>query len=143
MRVAGPKAADEVEPAFPGHHMLLQVQPIIGTRDLPGAIDFYTRQLGFDLVFQDSVETPNYVGFRRDNVELHMQFQYEHEMQRTRLRFLIEDPDSLFKQLRERGVECSPAGIHDTAWGTREFALFDPDRNALTFYRHLLHSEKD
>jgi hypothetical protein len=54
-----------------------------------------------------------------------------------RLRFLVEDPDVLFTEYRQRGVECSPIGIRDTPWGTREFALYDLDRNALTFYRHL------
>ena len=122
--------------------MLLEVQPILGTRDLPRAIDFYTRNLEFQLAFQDNSENPNYVGFRRDKVELHMQFQFEHEMNRSRLRFLIEDPDALFEQFCIRGVECSPAGIQSTAWGTREFSLFDLDRNALTFYRHLMLVEK-
>ena len=28
-------------------------------------------------------------------------------------------------------------GIRDTPWGTREFALYDMDRNSLTFYRDL------
>lgn len=28
-------------------------------------------------------------------------------------------------------------------WGTREFALYDLDRNALTFYRHLIGVEKE
>ena len=44
--------------------------------------------------------------------------------------------------MRTRGVECSPSGMRDTPWGTREFALYDLDRNALTFYRHLTSVEK-
>jgi hypothetical protein len=52
-----------------------------------------------------------------------------------RLRFLVEDPDLLFNEYRQRGVQCTPNSVRDTAWGTREFALYDLDRNALTFYR--------
>ena len=122
--------------------MFKQTHPIIGTRDIQRAIEFYTRQLGFDLAFRDSVDAPNYVGFRRDAVELHMQFQYEHEMGTIRLRLMVEDADALFDEYRQRGVECSASGIRDTPWGTREFALYDPDRNALTFYRHLTSAEK-
>jgi len=122
--------------------MFKQTHPIIGTRDIQRAIEFYTRQLGFDLAFRDSVDAPNYVGFRRDAVELHMQFQYEHEMSTIRLRLMVEDADALFDEYRQRGVECSASGIRDTHWGTREFALYDPDRNALTFYRHLTSAEK-
>jgi catechol 2,3-dioxygenase-like lactoylglutathione lyase family enzyme len=120
-----------------------QTHPIIGTRDMRRAIAFYTEKLGFKLAFgadgvaEFDAEHPNYVGYRRDGVALHMQFQYEHEMGTIRLRFLVEDPDALYAEYRERGVECSRSGVQDTSWGTREFALYDPDRNSLTFYRSL------
>jgi catechol 2,3-dioxygenase-like lactoylglutathione lyase family enzyme len=125
--------------------MFKETYPILGTRDVRRAIDFYTRQLGFKLAFGDegtpTAETPNYVGFRRDAVVLHMQFQYEHEMGTIRLRFLVEDPDALFREYRQRSVECHE--VSDTSWGTREFALYDPDRNALTFCRPLTSAEKE
>ena len=121
--------------------MFEKTHPILGTRDIRRAIAFYTEKLGFTLAFGDTGdpagEPPNYVGFRRDAVELHMQFQFEHEMGTIRLRFLVKDPDALFAELRARGVECTPNAVRDTPWGTRELALYDPDRNALTFYRQL------
>jgi catechol 2,3-dioxygenase-like lactoylglutathione lyase family enzyme len=122
--------------------MFKETHPIIGTRDIQRAIEFYTRQLGFKLAFIDNADSPNYLGFRRDAVVLHMQFQYEHEMGTIRLRFLVADPDALFTEYRQCGVECTPNGIRDTPWGTREFALYDPDRNAFTFYRQLTSEEK-
>ena len=51
------------------------------------------------------------------------------------------DPDALFNEYRQRGVECHE--VSDTPWGTREFALYDPDRNALTFCRDLTSAEKE
>ena len=45
--------------------------------------------------------------------------------------------------VRQRGVERNPNSVHDTSWGTREFALYDLDRNALTFYRDLTSAEKE
>ncbi len=116
---------------------LVQVQPILGTRDLAAAVQFYTERLGFTLSFGDPTVEVGYVGLRRDKVELHLQFQYEHEMSTTRLRIVVDDPDSLFAEYRDKGVfhvETRPA---DTAWGTREFAFYDLDRNGLTFYRDL------
>ena len=121
--------------------MFKETHPILGTRDVRRAIKFYTRQLGFKLAFEDNVNAPNYVGFRRDAVELHMQFQFEHEMGTIRLRLLVTDPDALFREYRERGVECTPNALCDTPWGTREFALYDLDRNALTFYRQITYRE--
>ena len=122
--------------------MFKETHPIIGTRDIRRAIEFYTQRLGFKFTFGDGADPPNYVGFRRDAVELHMQYQFEDEMETIRLRFLVEDPSALFNEYRKRGVECTPDGIRDTQWGTREFALYDLDRNALTFYRPLTSMEK-
>src|SRR5215467_11530230 len=93
--------------------MFNDTHPILGTQDMQRAIEFYTQQLGFKLVFGDNAEPPNYVGFRRDAVELHMQFQFEHEMGSIRLRFLVEDPDALFDEYRQRGVECAPNKVQD------------------------------
>ncbi len=123
--------------------MFKMTHPILGTRDINLAIEFYTQRLGFQLAFVDKTDLPNYVGFRRDAVELHMQFQFEHEMVTIRLRFLVEDPDALFNEYEQSGVECSATGIRDTPWGTREFALYDLDRNALTFYNHLTSAKNE
>jgi catechol 2,3-dioxygenase-like lactoylglutathione lyase family enzyme len=122
--------------------MFKETHPIIGTRDIQRAIEFYTRRLGFQLAFKDKAEQTNYVEFRRDAVELHMQFQFEHEMGTIRLWFLVENQDSLFDEYRQRDVECTASGVHDTPWATREFALYDLDRNALTFYRDLRPAER-
>ena len=118
--------------------MFQETNPILGTRDIQRAIAFYTQKLGFKLAFADDGEPPNYVGLKRDAVMLHMQFQFEHEMSTIRLRFLVEDADALFREYSLGGVECSPTGVRDTPWGTREFALYDLDRNSLTFYRRLV-----
>ena len=120
-----------------------KTHPILGTRDIKRAIEFYTQRLGFQLAFGDKTDPPNYVGFRRDAVELHMQFQFEHEMGTIRLRFLVEDPDALFNEYRERGVECGAGGVRNTPWGSREFGLNDKDRNSLAFYRDLTSAEME
>src|SRR5712675_13123 len=82
--------------------MFKETHPILGTRDTKRAIDYYLHRLGFTLAFGDNAEPPNYVGFRRDAVELHMQFQFEHEMGTIRLRFLVRDLDVLFDEYRQR-----------------------------------------
>jgi hypothetical protein len=68
---------------------------------------------------------------------VHMQFQYEHEMSTTRLRFLIEDPDALFEEYESQNVFHDRTHLASTPWGTREFAFYDLDGNGLTFYRDI------
>jgi catechol 2,3-dioxygenase-like lactoylglutathione lyase family enzyme len=114
-----------------------QIQPILGTRDLAKAVRFYVDRLGFTLAFGDPTIPVNYVGLRRDKVEFHMQFQYEHEMGATRVRFLVDDPDALYEEYQDKSVFYEGTRLVDTPWGTREFALYDLDRNALTFYANL------
>jgi catechol 2,3-dioxygenase-like lactoylglutathione lyase family enzyme len=131
-----------------------QVHPIVGTRDLDRAIAFYVERLGFELAFDDDKRPRNYVGLRRDGVVLHFQFQYEHEMGTVRLRFRVRDPDALLAEYESRQAfalaaestsaqNTSPARveltepIRDTPWGSREFGFYDPDGNALFFYRPL------
>jgi catechol 2,3-dioxygenase-like lactoylglutathione lyase family enzyme len=118
--------------------MFQQVHPILGTRDFAKGVAFYTERLGFKLLFSHD---NNYAGFRRDHVELHMQFQYEHEMQTTRLRFVVDDPDALFAEFEPLGLFHERTRLANTPWGTREFAFYDPDGNGLTFYRDLTKAE--
>jgi catechol 2,3-dioxygenase-like lactoylglutathione lyase family enzyme len=112
----------------------LSLHPILGTRDIERGIAFYTKELGFALAFRDGGTPTNYAGLKRDGIVLHMQFQYEHEMGTIRLRFRVSDPDALLAEFKGRKVAIQTE-IRDTTWGTREFALYDPDRNALTFFR--------
>ena len=65
--------------------MFKETHPILGKREIQQAIAFYTQQLGFKLAFRDKEEPPNYVGFRRDAVMLHMQFQFDYQMGPVRL----------------------------------------------------------
>jgi len=118
--------------------MFKAVHPILGTRNLERALVFYIEQLGFELAFRDPGAPENYAGVRRDQVELHLQWQDEQEMSPTRLRFVIDDPDRLHAEYRALRIQTA---LHSTPWGTREFALYDPDRNALTFYRDLTPEE--
>ena len=114
-----------------------QVQPILGTRDVAKAVRFYVDRLGFTLAFGVPTNEGNYVGLRRGDVELHMQFQYPHEMGTIRLRIVVDDPDALYEEYKANDVFYEGTRLADTPWGTREFAVYDLDRNALTFYRDL------
>jgi catechol 2,3-dioxygenase-like lactoylglutathione lyase family enzyme len=88
--------------------MFKETHPILGARDIQRAVELYTQQLGFRLAFGDKADPPNYVGVCRDAVVLHMQFQFEYGWARSVWRFLVEAPDALFHEDRQRGVECTP-----------------------------------
>ena len=115
------------------------VQPVLMSRNIGASIRFYVDRLGFTLLFQDAPVDPKYVGVKRDGVELHLQWhdagEWDHPNDRPTYRFAVEDVDGLFEEFCARGIDDQSTKPGDTAWGTYEFHVRDPDRNGLQFYR--------
>jgi catechol 2,3-dioxygenase-like lactoylglutathione lyase family enzyme len=125
-----------------GRAQLDDVIPVLPARDVTEAVRFYVDRLGFELVFQDSEERPQYAGLRRGAVELHLQFQFESDFEagsagQCMLRLVVDNPDLLFAEYKEKGVFHEGTQLGDTSWGTREFAFWDLNHNGLTFMRDL------
>jgi len=120
--------------------MFREVHPVLPSKDVSAAVEFYVDRLGFTLQFQDSPSEPRYAGVRRDAVEIHLQWHDPAEwsaVERPMLRFVVADVEALFDEYGDRDVFHGRTAIRDTAWGTREFAFYDRDGNGLTFYRDL------
>ena len=127
---------------MPTPAQILRAFPVLPARDVSEAVRFDVERLGFELAFQDAPERPQYAGVRRGAVMLHLQFQFEKDFQagtagQCMLRLLVDDPDALFEEYRDKGVFHDWTRLTDTEWGTREFAFFDLNRNGLTFLRDL------
>jgi catechol 2,3-dioxygenase-like lactoylglutathione lyase family enzyme len=119
--------------------MLKQVQPVLPCKSVSETIQFYVEKLGFTLAFADG-EEPSYAGVRRDDVEVHLQRHDASEwgrVERPHLRFLVTDIDVLYSEFKEKRVLGNAAALGETPWGTREFGVFDPNKNGLTFYTNL------
>ena len=117
-----------------------EVIPILPVPDVEAAVRFDTERLGFRLSFRDRSDPNNYVGVRRDGVELHLQRHDEEDIPEKgtlMLRFIVDDPDSLFAESRQQGVFHEGTELGDKPWGTREFAFYDLNGHGLTFYRDL------
>lgn len=118
----------------------LQVQPVLPVRDVGAALAYYTAKLGFEGVFVDQPDDPRYAGLRRGGSEIHVQWHDAAEwfrIERSSLRFLVQDVDALIAELIERRALPADTAARETAWGTREFDIYDPDGNALHFYEDL------
>ena len=115
------------------------VHPVLMSRNITASIQFYER-LGFTEVFRDRPDDPRYAGLRRDQVEIHLQWhdpqEWLHPGDRPTYRFVVQDVDGLFHEFHTALPSLDSRGVQDTAWGTREFHVRDPDRNGLQFYRN-------
>ncbi len=132
----------------------LDINPVLPVTNMPASIRFYTEKLGFGLVFQDPPDLypqdpgpqhPSYAVLGRDRIQLHLQSHDPEaagdQAEPLHIRFIIDDIDSLYTEYQASGA-IVPAGfdgmvITDTPWGTREFGLYDPDKNGLFFYRNI------
>lgn len=117
-----------------------EVNPVLPVRDVEAAVAYYTERLGFQLRFQHPPQSPRYAGVERDAVKIHFQWHDEADftgVDQPSLRFAIDDVDGLFAEYQDKEVFHARTALQDTAWGTREFAFYDPDGNGLFFYRSL------
>jgi len=120
-----------------------QIFPVLPVRLMSESLRFYTEKLGFRVAFGDASQSePNYIGLRRDDIEIHLQFQFEEDFKKGTagvafLRIEVDDPEALFEEFKSRGVIPLGRVVADTSWGTREFGFSDPNGNGLTFQRDL------
>jgi len=116
------------------------VHPVLMSRDVVASIQFYEK-LGFVRTFGGPPQNSHYAAVRRDGVELHLQWHDAKEWERTgdrpTYRFVVADLDGLYREFRDAGVHENITPVADSAWGTREFHVRDPDGNGLQFYRAL------
>jgi catechol 2,3-dioxygenase-like lactoylglutathione lyase family enzyme len=117
---------------------LKAVHPVLMVRDVSASIRFYA-QIGFRAAFADDKGSPQYAGVRRDSVELHLQWhdakEWSGPSDRPTYRFLVTDVDELHAEFAKNNLLSGITDVGNTAWGTREFHLRDPDGNGLQFYR--------
>lgn len=119
--------------------LLEAVNPVLPSRDVKAAIQFYVDKLDFTLSFQDA-EDPRYASIIRDRVEIHLRWHDPSSwdrVERPNIRIAVCDVEHLFSVFQPLGIFASDTTLRDTAFGTREFGFFDPDGNLLTFYSDL------
>ncbi|MFX0556660.1 glyoxalase superfamily protein [Maribacter sp. CXY002] len=118
---------------------LHQIHPVLPVWDVVEALDFYVNRLGFKIAFADDSQKPTYAGILRDGIEIHLQWhdvkEWEAEIDRPLLRIVTQNIEALFKEYADMDVFQTHTLLRETAWGTREFAFYDPFKNGLTFYR--------
>jgi predicted enzyme related to lactoylglutathione lyase len=125
---------------------LESLQPVLTCSDMARSIDFYGRS-GFTVTFRDDPRDTKYVGIRRDDIELNLQWHARQDFahgDRPSYRFLVQDVEALYAEFCKCGAiqPQSSAGSPwvkpaDTPWNTRGFHVRDPDKNGLQFYRPL------
>lgn len=120
---------------------LHQIHPVLPVKDVVEALDFYVNRLGFKIAFADDSKNPKYAGILKDAIEIHLQWhdasEWELAVDRPMLRIVTENIEQLYTEYSEKDVFNAHTLLRETAWGTKEFAFYDPFKNGLTFYRDI------
>ncbi|WP_417213930.1 VOC family protein [Bizionia sp.] len=120
---------------------LHQIHPVLPVQNLLAALFFYVHKLGFEIAFADDPKVPTYAGLRRGDIEIHLNFQNTGKPLKTavkpNLRIVTQNIESLYIEFEAKEILKGQIQIVNTDWGTKEFTIYDLDKNALTFYSNL------
>jgi catechol 2,3-dioxygenase-like lactoylglutathione lyase family enzyme len=111
--------------------------PQLRTTDLAASIRFYTATVGLTLTFQYE---DFYAGIRAGSQLFHLKLVDERDPsiefvergEHFHLYLETDDADALATAFRDKGVRLVK-DLHDTSWGTREFAITDDQGHTLYF----------
>jgi catechol 2,3-dioxygenase-like lactoylglutathione lyase family enzyme len=114
-----------------------QLHAGLAVTDVPAAIDFYTKKLGFFLAFTDG-DPVDFAGVNLGNVQIFLQ-KGEPDPKGCTVWFLVDDADVLFEYQRANGVEVLQPPT-DQPYGIRNYAIRDLHGYTLLFGHHLLNA---
>ncbi|HEX4605179.1 MAG TPA: VOC family protein [Candidatus Angelobacter sp.] len=115
-----------------------QIHAVLAASDIPAAIDFYTKKLGFTLGFTWGGEPPTFAGVNLDKVQMFLQ-KGTPNPKGCSVSFLVGDADQLHEFHRANGVEVT-VEIADRDYGIRDYGVRDLNGYHLSFGHHLLNT---
>ena len=106
--------------------------PMLASLDIGVSVGFYTEALGFTCRFQSPGE---YAIVQRDDVEIHFwPCDDPNIAANTACRVAVLGISDLYEEYSKRGILRPDCKLHETTWQTREFEVFDPHTNVVTFF---------
>ena len=114
------------------------VVPVLPVADMLASLGWWTAVCGFNELFRDA-EVASYVGIVRQGIELHLALVADAASARmvgsqTMIRFHVDDLDTFYADFKRRGGAIHPKGdLQVKPWGTREFAVYDPNGICISF----------
>ena len=112
---------------------LLSATPVLPSLDIARTVAFYCDLLGFEEVHAAPRE---YGIVERGSVELHFWFTEDAALPKASgCRVQVTGIDGLYSLCQGAGIVHPNGALTEKSWGTREFAILDPDGNLLTFHQ--------
>lgn len=116
------------------------ISPVLASADVARDVKWYEEKLGFKNVYDSSAYQDgkiDYAVIGRDNLFMHLQFQFPEDMISTDVKFEVENIELLYQELIDSGVIKEEQIRRQTPWNTSEVSFFDLSRNRITFLEDL------
>lgn len=112
---------------------LVSATPVLPSLDIARTVAFYCGTLGFEEVHAAPRE---YAIIERGPVELHFWYTEHAALPKASgCRVQVAGIDAMNALCQVAGIVHPNAPLTAKPWGTREFAILDPDGNCLTFHQ--------
>lgn len=124
----------------PSKAKLKFISPVLASADVDRDVKWYEEKLGFKNVYDSSAYQDgeiDYAVIGRDNLFMHLQFQFPEDMISTDVKFEVENIEPLYQELIETGVIKKEQIRRKTPWNTSEVSFLDLSRNRITFLEDL------
>ena len=113
----------------------LSTVPILASLDIARSVDFFCTKLGFTKLF---LEQGVYGVVGRGAVSIHFWACKDKRIaEHTGCRVRVEGIDRLYEDCLALGIVHPNEPMEAKPWGSREFAILDPDGNCVTFNEQL------
>jgi catechol 2,3-dioxygenase-like lactoylglutathione lyase family enzyme len=117
---------------------MLAAIPAFPVSNVARAVAFYRDQLGCVVRHREDAMAI----LERDQFELHLWAANDPDVPGAEpfiagtasCRVRVSDVDALHTELQPAGIVHPNGQLADQPWGTREFAILDPDNNLITFF---------
>jgi len=108
--------------------MLTKIMPELPTDDVAASVAYYRDVLGFSVNYEQA----DIAVMDRDAVRVLLIVRTERHAGIASAYVYVRDADALHGELREKGARIL-GEPENHPWGLRDFRVFDPDDNQITF----------
>ena len=106
--------------------------PVLASLDIERSAAFFVSKLGFAKVH---VDQGSYGIVANGPVQVHFWACDDRRIaEATGCRIQVRDIEPLFRRCESQAIVHPRAPLASRPWGTREFAILDPDGNLVTFF---------
>jgi catechol 2,3-dioxygenase-like lactoylglutathione lyase family enzyme len=123
------------EPQVSTPTTFIAATPVLASLDIERSAEFFASRLGFRRVHAVQGE---YGIVSNGPVQIHFWACTDrHIAEATSCRVHVEGIEALYARCLSHSIVHPNAPLQNKPWGTKEFAVLDPDGNLVAFYAHI------